>query len=76
VLPVDPRSRSNTRRGWFSVGSGVVEFAQATVLLYAQLYPPSQLPAASLDSSVNSIDDSCVSRPNSRATIWSSDTPF
>ena len=37
VLSVEPNSRSNTARGSFSIGSGVVAVRQAMVLVYAQL---------------------------------------
>ena len=33
VLPLSPKSRSNTARGLFSMGSGVVSFAQEIVFV-------------------------------------------
>src|SRR5438132_310216 len=49
VLSLDPKSRSNTARGLFSIGSGVVGVRHEHVLLYAQLYPILQTPINSFD---------------------------
>ena len=46
VLPLSPNIRSKTTRGLFSMGSGVDSLLHAIVLVYAQLYPVSQLPAS------------------------------
>ncbi len=37
AVPPSPNSRSNTTRGLFSVGSGVVGVRQESVFMYAQL---------------------------------------
>ena len=61
VLPLVPNSRSNTARGSFSIGSGVVGVRQAIVFVYAQLAPPSQEPSIAFDSMPSSSDASWVS---------------
>ena len=75
VPPVSPSNRSKTVRGLVSIGSGVVALRQQIVLVYAQVYPPPQVPTSSPDSRASSSDASCVCRPVSRATCWSIDTP-
>ena len=67
VLPVVPNRRSNTARGSFSIGSGVVGVFQAIVLVYAQLAPPSHAPSIALDSMPSSSDAIWVSFENSAA---------
>jgi hypothetical protein len=42
--PPSPNSRSKTTRGFASVGSGVVFDDHASVFMYTQLNPLSQLP--------------------------------
>jgi hypothetical protein len=37
VSSLSPNRRSNTARGWFSIGSGVVGFRHDSVFAYAQL---------------------------------------
>ena len=74
VVPLEPNSRSNTARGLFSMGSGVVGVRQATVFVYAQLAPPSHEPSIAFDSIPSSSDVSWVCLPSSRAAIWSTDT--
>ena len=60
VVPLSPNSRSNTRRGLFSIGSGCVAVRQAMVFVYA-------LPVVSMPSTPSSSDASSVWRPNSCA---------
>ena len=68
VLPLSPNSLSKTRRGLFSIGSGVVALRQAMVFVYAQLKPASHVPAKSRLSSASSSDASWVSPPHSAAS--------
>ena len=70
VLPLVPNSISNTARGSFSVGSGVVGVRQEIVLVYAQDAPP-QVPSMEFGSMPSSSDVICVSFDSSRAAIWS-----
>ena len=75
VLPLAPNKRSNTARGLFSIGSGVVGVRQAIVLRYARVTPPSQVEPANPGSSIpSSSEASCVSFANSLAAIWSIET--
>src|SRR5207244_13078318 len=74
VLPLVPNRRSNTARGSFSIGRGVVGVRHAIVFVYAQLAPPSQEPTIALDSIPSSREASCVSLPSSCAASWSIDT--
>ncbi len=74
VLPLVPKSRSNTARGSFSIGRGVVGVRHAIVFVYAQLAPPSHAPSIAFDSMPSSSDASCVSFSSCRAAIWSIDT--
>ena len=71
VLPLVPNSRSNTARGSFSIGRGVVSELQAIVLVYAQLAPPSHEPSIAFDSMPSSSEASCVSFDSCLAAIWS-----
>ena len=75
VLSVSPNSRSNTARGWFSIGSGLVGLRHDSVLAYAQLQPASQAPISSLGSMASSRELSTVSLPSTPAAIWSIDVP-
>ena len=54
VLPVSPNNLSKMALGLFSIGNGVVSFAQVIVFVYAQLKPSSQEPAKSLPSIASS----------------------
>ena len=60
VVSLSPNRRSNTARGLFSIGSGVVAARQHSVLTYAQLYPTSHAPAMPAVSSPSSSEASCV----------------
>src|SRR6476620_8595508 len=75
VLSVAPNRRSNTTRGLFSVIKGSVGVSHEIVLLYAQLYPTSQDPTRLLSSICSWRDESCVSRSNALAAIWSIEMP-
>src|SRR5262252_1881572 len=75
VLSTSPKRRSNTSRGSFSIGSGVVGVRQESVFAYAQLQPDSQAPSRSLESRQSSREESGVSLPRTAAASWSIDTP-
>ena len=75
VLPLSPNNRSNSARGLFSIGSGVVGVRHAIVFEYAQAKPTSQDPETSRLSRPTSSDASCVCLPRSLAMCWSIETP-
>ena len=71
VLPLVPKSRSNTARGSRSTGSGVVGLRHEMVFVYAQLDPPSHVPSIAFDSIPSSSEVNCVCLPSSWAATWS-----
>ena len=73
VEPLSPNSRSNTARGLFSIGSGMVGVRHEIVWVYAQLRPEVHCPALASLSMDSSSEASGVEAPNSRASIWSID---
>ena len=73
VEPLSPNSRSNTARGLFSIGSGMVGVRHEMVWVYAQLRPDVHCPALASLSIDSSSDASGVVAPNSAASIWSMD---
>ena len=75
VLSMSPNRRSNTCRGSFSIGIGVVGVRHDNVFAYAQLQPDSQAPSRSFESRQSSREESGVSEPSARAAIWSIETP-
>jgi len=74
VLPLSPKSRSNTARGFHSIGSGCVGLRHESVCVYTQLKLPVQAPALAGASIESSSDPICVSLAKCLASSWSIDT--
>ena len=74
VLPLSPNSRSNTARGFHSIGNGCVGLRQESVCVYTQLRMPVHAPALAGASIESSSDGTCVSRAKCLASNWSIDT--
>ena len=68
-MPPLPNKRSNTTRGLFSLGIGVVGELHDSVFKYTQLYALSHMPASTLKSIDSSSDGSTVCAPRTRAAI-------
>ena len=62
-----PNRRSNTGRGLVSAGFGVEGPRHEMLLVYAQLYPESQLPIVRESSQPSSSDFSRVAEPTALA---------
>src|SRR3954454_3653762 len=75
LLSPSPNKRSKTRRGLYSIGSGVVGVRQETVLVYAQLYPESHPPPSVGLSVHTSSEATWFCPPRCFAAIWSTEIP-
>ena len=74
MLPLSPKSRSNTARGFHSIGNGCVGLRHESVCVYTQLRLPVHAPAFAGASIDNSSDATCVSWAKCLASNWSIET--